>query len=183
MADSIANRVEYDVLGWPDGDPPLNLDHEVFAYAGKFIMTSTGKTVVRDAGEIVGAVAFSPDHDDSGCLRLRYVTVREDRRGEGIGPRLLRFTAATLQARCERVDIAVNNPIAYQAAVRAGFVWTGQETGLAELRMRYDPDSRSVEQYQAGWSVFRDRTLPDEQRAVLERHCDATPPTLVEVPG
>lgn len=174
--------MDVELLGWPDDGPALDLDHADFAYAGKFVMTSTGKAVVRDGARIVGAVAFSPDYDDPSCMRLRYVTVREARRGEGIGPRLLRFTATALLSRHETVTIAVNNPIAYEAASRAGFVWTGKETGIAELLLRYDPEAVSTDTYRAGWDEFRDRTLPAEHRAVLERNSETAPPSLVDVP-
>lgn len=174
--------MDFELLGWPDDGPTLDLDHEAFAYAGKFVMTSTGKAVVHDGDQIVGAVAFSPDYDDPTCMRLRYVTVRASRRGEGIGPRLLRFTAGALLSRHETVTLAVNNPIAYEAATRAGFVWTGEETGIAELLLRYDPKAVSADTYQAGWDVFRDRVLPDEHRAVLDRHSETAPPPPVAVP-
>ncbi len=186
--------MEFEVLGHPPDAPTLRLDHERFAYAGKFVMSNTGKTVARDSGEdardgpdwaengIAGATSFSADHDDPDHVRIRYVTVREDRRGEGIGPRLLRFTADALAGRFEAVAIAVNNPIAYQAAYRAGFVSTGRETGLAELLLRYDPDAATVDRYRAGFAVFETRDLPDRQQAVIERNADGDPPPVVDVP-
>jgi len=127
------------LLGWPPDGPTLSLDHERFAYAGKFVMSATGKAVAREDGT-VGAVAFSADRTDETCLRLRYVTVRDDRRGEGIGPRLLRFVSERAREHgYESVRIAVNNPFAYEACSRAGFAFTGQETGLAELVLDYRP--------------------------------------------
>ncbi|PSP20401.1 GNAT family N-acetyltransferase, partial [Halobacteriales archaeon QH_10_65_19] len=104
--------MRFEVRGDQQAGPTLDLNHRVFAYAGKFMMSGTGKSVATDQGEIVGAVAFSQDRSDTSAVRLRYVTVRDDRRGEGIGPRLLRFTAAEIGAEYERVLIAVNNPIA-----------------------------------------------------------------------
>jgi GNAT superfamily N-acetyltransferase len=176
----------------------LDLDHERFAYAGKFVLSTTGKAVARavdgaDAGDrdeadasetaIVGATAFSADHDDDRTAKIRYVTVREDCRGEGIGPRLLRFTADALVRNFETVTIAVNNPIAYEACYRAGFVSTGAETGIAELELRYAPAAdRSPERYRAGFEAFADRDLPDEQRAVLAAHASGDPPSVVAVP-
>jgi GNAT superfamily N-acetyltransferase len=186
--------VQFEVLGYPPDAPTLRLDHERFAYAGKFVMSGTGKAVARDPGEdardgpdwaedgIAGATSFSADHDDPDRVRIRYVTVREDRRGEGIGPRLLRFTADTLAGRFEAVAIAVNNPIAYQAAYRAGFVWTGAETGLAELLLRYDHGAATADRYRAGFDIFERRDLPDRQRAVIERNADGDPPPVVDVP-
>jgi GNAT superfamily N-acetyltransferase len=185
--------VEYEVLGYPPDAPTLGLDHERFAYAGKFVMSNTGKTVARDpdgavsegpdwADSLVGATSFSEDHDDPSRARIRYVTVREDRRGEGIGPRLLRFTADALTDRFEAVAIAVNNPIAYQAAYRAGFVWTGAEVGMAELLLLYDPGGATPERYRAGFAVFETRDLPGPHRAVVERNADRDPPPLVDVP-
>jgi GNAT superfamily N-acetyltransferase len=184
--------VEYEVLGYPPDAPTLRLDHERFAYAGKFVMSDTGKAVARDPGDPVdsgerwdtpvGVTSFSEHHDQSERARIRYVTVREDRRGEGVGSRLLRFTADTLAGRFEAVAIAVNNPIAYQAAYRAGFVWTGRETGMAELLLLYDPGGAATERYRAGFEVFERRDLPDPYRAVIERHADRDPPPLVDVP-
>lgn len=174
--------MEFEVLGGESAGPTLRLDHEEFAYAGKFVMSRTGKTVVREDGDLLGAVAFSADTDDDRTVHLRYVTVREDRRGEGIGPQLLRFTAERLRDRYDRVVIAVNNPIAYEACYRAGFRNTGEETGIAELFMRYDPDHREGEAYRAGFTVFRERDLPAEHAAVCDRHGSTEPPAIVEVP-
>jgi len=185
-------RVEFELLGFPPDAPTLRLDHERFAYAGKFVLSSTGKAVVRDASEsvdsgeaatLIGAASFSEDRDDPARARIRYVTVREDRRGGGVGPRLLRFTADALGEQFAAVAIGVNNPIAYQACYRAGFVWTGRETGMAELLLRYDPGGATAERYRAGFAVFEARDLPEPHRAVLERHADGEPPAVVDVPG
>lgn len=176
--------MEFEILGRPPAGPTLDLDHEWFAYAGKFVMSSTGKSVVRDEGTVIGAIAFSGDHADPGAVRLRYVTVREDRRGDGVGPRLLRFTAERLRADYERVHIAVNNPIAYQACYRAGFAFTGEETGVAELLLAYQSGSdRSAGAYRDGLRTFEGRDLPPAQQALLDRHLDAPPPSIVDVPG
>ena len=185
--------MEFELLGHPPDAPTLGLNHERFAYAGKFVMSSTGKTVARDpdgavgeapdcADALVGATSFSADHDDPDRVRIRYVTVREDRRGEAVGPRLLRFTADALTGRFGTVAIGVNNPIAYQAAYRAGFVWTGAETGLAELLLRYDHGAATPDRYRAGFEMFQRRDLPDRQRAVVERHAKSDPPPVVDVP-
>ncbi len=192
--------MNFELLGHPPDAPTLRLDHERFAYAGKFVLSSTGKAVARDPGEspvdpdgqtatggsatagLVGATSFSENYDDPDRTRIRYVTVREDRRGEGIGPRLLRFTADTLGGRFESVAIAVNNPIAYQAAYRAGFVWTGRETGMAELLLSYDPGTGAADRYRAGFAVFEARDLPDPHRTVIARHADGDPPPVVDAP-
>lgn len=174
--------MEFELLGGATAEPKLTLDHERFAYAGKFVMPSR-KTVARADGELVGAVAFSEDHADESAVRLRYVTVREDRRGEGIGPRLLRFTAARVADQYETVLIAANNPIAYQACYRAGFVYTGEQTGIAELLLRYQPGSRERDAYRAGFAVFQERELPAPHAAVCERHADGDPPAVVADPA
>ena len=92
--------MEVVVLGWPPDGPTLRLDHRRYSYAGKFVMTTTGKAVFRDpsAGsdreyddDVVAAVAFDADRTDPDTLWLRYVTVCDDRRGEGLGPRLCAF--------------------------------------------------------------------------------------------
>ncbi len=168
--------MEFLLLGPPADGPTLDLDHERFAYAGKFVTPRTGKTVARD-GTVVGAAAFDEEHTEGNVARIRYITVRADRRGEGIGSRLLRFTAEKPCERFDEVAIAVNNPVAYRACYRAGFVWTAEETGIAELRLRYTPDTaRSAERYRAGLAVFADRDLPADQRAVLSR--DELPPVV-----
>jgi GNAT superfamily N-acetyltransferase len=137
--------VDFELLGWPADGPTLDLDHEQFAYAGKFVMSSTGKTVARNAGEVVAAVAFNADRTDDTTCWLRYVTVRADRRGEGIGPRLLAFTRdAVVDRGFEACKIAVNNPYAYDACYRAGFAFTGEETGIAELVLRWPPQDREA---------------------------------------
>ena len=148
--------MEYDLLGWPPDGPKLRLDHERFSYAGKFVMTNTGKAVAREGrdgdgngdgdegDEIVAAVAFNEDRTDASTLWLRYVTVARDRRGEGIGPELLaRVRDRALERGYERLRIAVNNPFAYEALYRTGFGYTGETTGIAELVLEYPAPTAS----------------------------------------
>ncbi|SDJ62135.1 Acetyltransferase (GNAT) family protein [Halovenus aranensis] len=172
--------MEYTIVGYPSDGPTLELDYREFAYAGKFVMSSTGKSVATE-GDVVGAVAFNADRDSPGTGHLRYVTVREDRKGEGIGSRLLRFTADALEGDTyDTVTIAVNNPLAYRACYSAGFRYCGRETGIAELVMEYDPTgARKSSRYNDGLAVFQSRDLPPEQRRVLER---TTVPDVVAVP-
>ncbi|WP_458206737.1 GNAT family N-acetyltransferase [Haladaptatus sp. NG-SE-30] len=176
--------MEYAVLGWPEDGPTLRLDHERFSYAGKFVMSNTGKAVVRgegnddenDDGEIIAAIAFNEDRTDEETMWLRYVTVRRDRRGEGIGAQLARFTTAQIRDRgYQRVNIAVNNPFAYQALYRAGFGFVGEETGIAELVLEF-PGERSQEAYQAGLDVFRERDLSKAEEKFLEEKNGVEPP-------
>lgn len=175
--------MEFVLLGDVDDGPTLRLHHEEFAYAGKFVMSNTGKIVARDADEILGAIAFNQNHDDSTTAVLRYVTVRESCRGERIGPKLLRFAGDTLSDQYESVTIAVNNPIAYEAAYRAGFVWTGEQRGIAELELVYQPDStRDTERYQEGFGIFGARDLPTEHQRLVEQYEDSEPPAIVAVP-
>jgi GNAT superfamily N-acetyltransferase len=176
--------MEFALLGWPPDGPTLRLDYEVFAYAGKFVISSTGKAVARD-GDVVGAVAFNEDRTDPDCLQLRYVTVRSDRRGEGIGPRLLRFTAERARDRgYSSVQIAANNPFAYEACYRAGFVFTGEETGLAELVLSYRPDAnRDPKRYQDGLDRYRERDLSSEEEAFLAEWRGTDPPAVGSDPA
>jgi GNAT superfamily N-acetyltransferase len=173
--------MEIELLGWPPDGPTLRLDHRRFGYAGKFVMSNTGKAVVReerggdgnedgDEGEgVIAAVAFNEDRTDPDALWLRYVTVREDRRGEGIGPRLLEFVRdRALERGYERVRIAVNNPFAYEACYRAGFGYTGRRTGIAELVLEH-PGDRSAERYREGLEEFRERDLSTAEEAFLDR--------------
>ncbi|MFB6139285.1 MAG: GNAT family N-acetyltransferase [Halosimplex sp.] len=215
--------MEYALLGWPEDGPTLRLDYREFSYAGKFVMSSTGKAVVyegdreepsgRASGEaasregaeyadgVVAAASFDEDRTDSGVCRIRYITVRSDRRGEGIGPRLAAFVADRARERGYDVArIAVNNPFAYQALYRAGFGFTGEETGVAELVLdrplgpstdrsdRATPD-RTRETYQAGLDDYRERAedpdapaLSEAERDFLDEKRGADPPEPVESP-
>ncbi len=190
--------MDHELLGWPPDGPKLRLDHERFGYAGKFVMTTTGKAVSRDGGEIVAAVAFDEDRTEPSTLRLRYVTVARDRHGEGIAPSLVSFVRERAGERgYDRLAIAVNNPYAYEALSRAGFAYTGETTGLAELVLErpvegWSPD-RDVEggssdddtgertddagavdedRYRAGLRAFRDRELTDEEAAFVRRRLE-----------
>ncbi|WP_276251095.1 GNAT family N-acetyltransferase [Haloarcula rara] len=172
--------MEFALCGWPDDEHPLRLDYREFAYAGKFVMTSTGKAVAGDDG-VVAAAAFDEDRTDRDTLCIRYVTVRRDRQGEGVGPRLLRFVRERASERgYERVTIGANNPFSYEAAYRAGFCFTGSEAGLAELTLEW-PGDRSTERYQSGLALFRQRDLSEAEEAFLAAKLDAEPPAVVEV--
>lgn len=175
--------MEFELLGWPPDGPALRLDWRRFSYAGKFVMSATGKAVARADGEVVAALAFNEDRTDPDALWFRYVTVRTDRRGEGIGPRLLAFGVERARERgYERVRIAVNNPFAYEAAHRAGFGFTGETTGLAELVLEW-PSDASAERYRAGLDRFRDRDRSAAEASFLAEREDADPPTPVAPPG
>ncbi len=198
------------LLGWPSEGPTLRLDYRRFSYAGKFVMSTTGKAIVRepaedrtesvdgsdsrgtgasaDAGrfddDVLAAVAFNADRTDKKTLWLRYVTVRDDRRGEGLGPRLCAFVADRAKARgYDRLKIAVNNPFAYEALYRAGFVFSGETTGLAELvlvrSIDGSPRGRSKRTYQSGLDRYRDRDLSADERAFLERKRGTSPPETI----
>lgn len=169
------------LLGWPPDGPQLRLDHERFSYAGKFVMTQTGKAVAREDDEIVAAVAFSEDRTDPGNLWIRYVTVRDDRRGDGIAPELRAFVVARARDRgYDRVTIGVNNPFSYQALYRAGFAYTGDRTGLAELVLSTDAD-RSRERYHAGLEEFAGRDhLSDREREFVGAKRDQEPPESID---
>ncbi|ELZ23892.1 N-acetyltransferase GCN5 [Haloterrigena salina JCM 13891] len=182
--------MEYDLLGWPPDGPKLRLDYERFSYAGKFVMTNTGKAVARtDENEIIAAVAFNEDRTDASTLWLRYVTVARDRRGEGIGPELLaRVRDRALERGYDRLRIAVNNPFAYEALYRTGFAYTGETTGIAELVLEHpapvdnegnfdgEPDAKA--RYQAGLEEFRERELSDAETEFLESREGSEPPEL-----
>jgi len=184
--------MEWRLVGWPPHGPTIRLDHRRFSYAGKFVMTTTGKAVVRDPtaasdreydDAVVAAVAFNADRTAPGTLWLRYVTVRDDRRGEGLGPRLCVFVVGRAANRgYDRARIAVNNPFAYEALYRAGFGFTGRETGLAELVLERPTDApagRPAAAYRTGLDRFRERDLPEAAAAFLE----GRPPATAEPPG
>ena len=189
--------MEYALVGWPDDGPQLRLDHREFSYAGKFVMSNTGKAVARaecaeagtegdestetgTEGELLGAIAFNEDRTDPATAWLRYVTVRRDRRGEGIGARLARFASDRLEVRgYDRVQIAVNNPFAYHALHKAGFGYTGERTGIAELVLSR-PGERTRETYQSGLDAFRERDdLASEEREFLDAKSEAGPPDVI----
>lgn len=173
--------MEFALLGWPEDGHRLRLDHERFAYAGKFVMTSTGKAVVGDDG-VVAAAAFDADRTDADTLCIRYVTVRQDRQGDRLGARLLRFVRdQAVERGYDRVTIGVNNPFSYQAAYRAGFAFTGEERGLGELTLEW-PGTRDAARYQTGLDVFRDRDLSDAELSFLAEKRDAGPPDVVPSP-
>ena len=178
------------LLDWPDDDPRLDLDHERFAYAGKFVTGRTGVAIARAARDsdgneaerdVLAAVSFSPDRTDETTLRLRYVTVRRDRRGERLGPRLCAFVARRARTRgYDRVAIAVNNPFAFVALYRAGFGATGEQTGMAErVLVAPDPTDRDPAAYRKGLAAFAERDLPEAARAFVERRRDGEPPAVV----
>jgi hypothetical protein len=190
--------MEFVLLGWPSTGPTLRLDYRRFAYAGKFVMSSTGKAVVRDAdatrpvpdeeydADVLAAVAFNEDRTDQSTLWLRYVTVRDDRRGENLGPRLCGFvTARAAERGYETLRIAVNNPFAYEALHEVGFAWTGRTTGIAELVLERPADApaeRTRRDYQRGFDEFRARDLSDGEQSFLSERAESDPPDLVEVP-
>jgi len=179
--------METELLGWPDDGPTLDLDHRTFSYAGKFVMSSTGKAVARVDGQVIAAAAFDPDRTDPSTLVIRYLTVREDHRGEGVAPELVGFVCERAAVRgFERVAIHVNNPYSYVALYKAGFEYTGEETGLAELKLaraaerRGNPDPA---RYCEGLAVFADRDLNEEESQFLERKRESGPPEQPGDPG
>jgi len=175
--------MELVVRAWPPEGEALDLDHERFVYGGKFNTGRTAKALAREDGAVVGAVAFNEDRAEADALRIRYVSVREDRRGEGIGPRLLCFVADRAREHgYGRVRIAVNNPYAYEACYRAGFTFTGEETGIAELVMTFPAEDRSRQRYRDGFAIFAQRDLPEEQ-AEFVADAGGEPPDVVNGGG
>lgn len=172
--------MEFDFLGWPADGPTLRLDWERFSYAGKFVMSNTGKAVAREDGDVVAAVSFNADRSTEGRAWLRYVTVREDRRGDGVGAHLCAFAVDRLADRFDRVRIAVNNPFAYHALHKAGFGWTGETTGLAELVLERPAPTEA--DYGAGLDVYRDRDLSVDEEAFLDAKRGSGAPDTVEPP-
>jgi GNAT superfamily N-acetyltransferase len=171
--------MEFVIVGWPPNGPKLELDWRRFPYAGKFVMTSTGKAVARDDGDIVGAIAFNEDRTDEERAWIRYVTVRKDLRGEEIGSRLTAAVAARLLERYETVRTGANNPFSYQSFYKAGFEFTGETTGMAELVLDR-PGDRSVERYRAGLRRYAERDLSDDEDAFIASHLDADPPAVLD---
>lgn len=168
--------MDFELLGWPDEGPTLSLDHRRFPYAGKFVMSNTGKAVARDDESIVGAVSFNEDRTAEAVMWLRYLSVRQDRQGERIGPRLAATTSAMiLEQDYDRVSIAVNNPFAYQALYRAGFGFTGRTTGLAELVLQ-TPHTTERSDYERGLAEFCQRKDLSQAEREFLAHKDGDPP-------
>jgi GNAT superfamily N-acetyltransferase len=121
------------------------------------------------------------------------VTVARDRRGEGIGPRLCAFVVDRASARgYDRARIAVNNPFAFEALSRAGFAFTGRETGIAELVLERPLDGTTAREdraaaYADGLDRFRDRDrdLSAAERSFLRERAAAgdRPPATIDPPG
>ncbi|TQQ80295.1 GNAT family N-acetyltransferase [Halonotius roseus] len=138
------------------------------------------------ADDILAAIAFSPDRTEPSTLKIRYLTVRDDLRGDGqqLGPKLVAFlTSRAAAAGYDRIAIAVNNAFSYHALYKAGFTYTDRETGLAELvldRPISTPAVASQSGYQRGLDVFRGRTgLSTAETEFLAEHIDVTPPALL----
>ncbi|MFB6236712.1 MAG: GNAT family N-acetyltransferase [Halopenitus sp.] len=195
--------MEFALLGWPEDEPTLRLDYRAFSYAGKFVTGGTGIAVLRPgdpvafdadqplpdgldpaafADDVAAAVAFSPDRTEPETLWLRYVTVHAARRGEGLGPELIGEVVDRAADRgYERARIGVNNPFAYEALHKAGFGFTGRETGIAELVLERPLDAPATvdrETYQAGLDRFRDRDreLSSAEKAFLDARAEGGPP-------
>ena len=165
------NEYEHEVVGWSDA--ALELGVEEFVYAGKF-RVSSGKAVTRSEDDsIVAALSFSPDRADDEAVRVRYITVRSDLRGEGVGSELLEHVADRLLERYGDVRISVNNPFSYGAARKAGFGWTGEKTGLAELVMEKPrPCDRDSERHEQALCLLAERDLSDVEEEYVKRKLD-----------
>lgn len=138
------------------------------------------------ADDVLAAVGFNADRTDPATLWLRYLTVRRDLRASGrrLGPRLAAFiTNRAAERGYERVRIAVNNVFAYRALYRAGFAYTGRETGLAELVLER-PAARPVRPtstagYRRGLEAFAAREdLSTVERTSLESTRWGDPPAV-----
>ncbi|MFB6268613.1 MAG: GNAT family N-acetyltransferase [Halobacterium sp.] len=191
--------MQYAVLGGPEDGPTVRLDWQAFSYAGKFVMSNTGKAIAYEGAplaeredwppaaretddlveDVVGAVSFNGDRTDADTAWLRYVTVRDDRRGDGVGANLCAFAADHLLADHETVRIAVNNPFAYEALYKAGFGFTGEETGIAELVLERPAADRAAA-YQDGLDRYRERDLSDAEAAFLDRKAGRSPPQRID---
>ncbi|MFB6127983.1 MAG: GNAT family N-acetyltransferase [Halolamina sp.] len=195
--------MEFVLLGWPEVGPTLRLDFRAFSYAGKFVMSNTGKAVLRDPerslsppptrelpedaldpsafeDDVLAAAAFNEDRTDSSVLWLRYITAHADLRGDGLGGRLAASVAERAEDRgYRRLRIAVNNPFAYDAVYKAGFAFTGRRTGLAELILER-PGERDQATYQCGLDIFRERGADDPEASFLAAREGAAPPPLTD---
>jgi GNAT superfamily N-acetyltransferase len=175
--------MEFEVVGWPPDGPTLDLPWREFSYAGKFVMTNTGKAVLRENGQLLGALSFNEDRTDGDVAWIRYISVRKDRRGDAIGSRLARATCGMLLEDGYRaVRIAVNNPFAYESMYKAGFGFTGEETGVAEFVLERPPPD--VEDgYAAGLEQFLERDLAPKEATFVQEKLERGPPDTVKDMG
>lgn len=174
----------YEFLGWPDDGPTIDISHERFAYAGKFILPGTGKAIVRSSQPgshpIKGAVAFNDDRGVQNAARIRYITVSESTRGRRLGPKLALFVQDQIIGQSySLVRIAVNNPIAYEAMYRAGFYYTGETRQLNEVVLSTDAPL-SPSKYKTGLQTFDKADLPDRQVRLIDRGMDRGPPEKIQ---
>lgn len=193
--------MKYAVIATPDDALGFRLDWKHYSYAGKFVMTNTGKAVAADStvlGQsgwppsarvaetdgVYAAASFNRDREDGDVAWIRYVTVRDDRQGEGIAPRLCAATTGWLLDSWDvsRVRIAVNNPYAYDALYKAGFGWTGEETGLRERILEHPTPPDAVGRYGDGLRSYLDAEPTDAERAFVDDRLDRGPPPLVDAP-
>lgn len=193
--------MEYAVIATPEDELGLRLDWKRFRYAGKFVMTNTGKAVVVEDGVlddpawppepaddhapgVVAALAFNADRTRSDTAWLRYVTVRDSDRGNGIGPRLCGMTTEWLRttAGYDRVRIAVNNPFAFDALHKAGFGWTGETSGIRECVLEAPPTGDRTTRYRDGLSHYLDGDVGDREREFVETRRDRGLPAGIEAP-
>lgn len=172
--------MEFEVIGWPEDRPTLDLDHRSFSYAGKFVMSNSGKAVLREHDSIIAAASFNEDRSASDRMWIRYVTVRGDHQGNAIGSHLVWTVSQRLLDRgFKAVNIAVNNPFAFQAFHRAGFGYTGEQTGIAELVLSTAEAEHA--RYRNGLLVFRDRAdLSEPEYAFIDQHLVDGPPEPLE---
>jgi len=177
-----AERAADDTPAVESDDEPAAADTETESLAS----LPDGVTESDFADNILAAIAFSPDRTDPSTLKIRYLTVRDDLRGDGsqLGPQLVAFlTSRAAAAGYDRIAIAVNNAFSYHALYKAGFTYTDRETGLAELvldRPIGEPAVASQPRYQRGLDVFREREgLSTAETEFLADHGDAVPPRLL----
>lgn len=193
--------MEYAVIATPDDALGFRLDWKRFSYAGKFVMTNTGKAVAADPDRlgrpdwppaardaqtegVYAAVSFNRDREHDDLAWLRYVTVRDDKQAAGIAPRLCAATARWLldEWTVSRVRIAVNNPYAYDALHKAGFGWTGEETGLRERILERPSPADAVDVYAEGLRSYLDADPTDAERDFVEDRLDRGPPARIDAP-
>lgn len=144
----------------------LELPHQQFPFAGKFGRRQTGTAILSEEGELVGAIAFSPDRTDETTCRIRYLAVRRDRQQEGIATDLVAtFTDWAVDGEFERVCIAADTPYAAVAVARAGFAYTGEVAPRGEVVFCYPGDGDT--HLESALSRLLERSLPTAQERFI----------------
>lgn len=151
----------------PGDDPDVELDHGRFPYAGKLTTRDVGLILGRDRGEVVAAASYSIDRTDEDRCVIRYIAVRRDRQGEGLGTELLAATPGILfDRRFDSIKMAARSPYALVAAVRAGFCVIEERAPDGSPFVSYPPTTASGS-LESGFTALQKLSLTADHREYI----------------